>query len=72
MGSCSPRQMIRTHQLLTYLLQKTSALTHLLSALEAELNSLNSIHTSYQPLIQSATHFLEKEPLFNGIPVSSK
>ena len=66
------RHMIRTCQLLTSLLWKPSALTQLLSALKAELNNLNSIHTSYQPLIQAATQLLKKEPSFNGVPVSSK
>ena len=66
------RQRIRTRQLLNSLLQKPSALTQLLSALEAELNNLNSIHTSYQPLIQAATQLLRKEPSFDGVPVSSK
>ena len=64
--------MMRTHQLLTSLLWKPSTPTQLLSALEAELNNLNSIHTSYQPLILTATQLLKKEPSFNGIPVSSK
>ena len=66
------RQMIRTHQLLTSLLQKLSAPPQLLSALEAELSNLNSVHTSYQPLIQAATQLLKKEPSFDGIPVTSK
>ena len=66
------RQMIRTCQLLPSLLQKPAAPTQLLSGLEAELNNLNSIYTSYQPVIQAATQFLKKEPSFNRIPVSSK
>ena len=66
------RQIIRTHQLLTYLLWKPSALTQLLSGLEAELSNLNSIHSSYQPLIQATAQLLKKEPSFNRIPVSSK
>ena len=66
------RQMIRTCQLLTSLLQKPSAPTQLLSGLEAELNNLNSIHASYQPLIQTATQLLKKEPSFSRVPVSSK
>ena len=66
------RQMIRSCQLLTFLLQKPSAMTQLLSALEAEFKNLNSIHTSYQPLIQAATQLFKKEPSFNGVPVSSK
>ena len=64
--------MIRTHQLLPYLLQKSLAPTQLLSGLEIELNNLNSIHMSYQSLIQAATNFLRKEPSFNDIPISSK
>ena len=66
------RQMDRAQQLLTSLLWKPLALTQLLSVLEAELKSLNSIHTSYQPLIQAATELLKKEPSFNRVPVSSK
>ena len=64
--------MIRTCQLLTYLLWKSSAPTQLLSALEGELCNLNSIHASYQPLVQAATQLLSKECSFNGIPVTSK
>ena len=66
------REMIRTHQLLPSLLWKPSAPTQLLSGLEAELNNLNSICTSYQPLIRAATQLLKKEPSFERIPVSSK
>ena len=64
--------MVRTQQLLTSLLWKPLAPTQLLSALEAELNSLNSNDTSYQPFIQAATQLLKKEPSFDGVPVSSK
>ena len=66
------RQMIRTHQLLISLLQRPSALTQLLLALKAELSNLNSIHISYQPLIQAVTQVFKKEPSLDGIPVSSK
>ena len=66
------RQMIRTHQLLPSLIWKTAAPTLLLTGLEAELNNLNSIYTSYQPLIKAATQLLQKEPSFDSIPVSSK
>ena len=66
------RHMITTCQLLSSLLWKPSPPIQLLSGLEAELNNLNSFHTSYQPLIQAATQLLMKEPSFNGIPVSSK
>ena len=61
------RQMITMHQLLTSLLWKPSALTQLLSPLEAELNNLNSIYTSHQSLIQTATQPLKKEPSFDGV-----
>ena len=56
------RQMIRTCQLLPCLQWKPEDPTQLLSALEAEPNNLNSIYTSYQPLIQAATQLLNKEP----------
>ena len=66
------KQMIRTHQLLPSLLWKTAAPTQLLSGLNEEFSNLNSIYTSYQPLIQAATQLLQREPSFDGIPVSSK
>ena len=66
------RQMTRTCQLLPSLLQKPSAPTQILSGLEVQLNNLNSMYTSYQPLLQEATQLLKKEPSFDGIPVSSK
>ena len=66
------KQISWTRQLLTSLLQKPWAPTQLLSALEAEFSNFNSIHTSYQPLIQAATQLLKKEPSFNRVPVSSK
>ena len=66
------RQMIRTCQLLPSLLKKPATPAQLLSRPEAELNNLNIIYTSYQPLIQAATKLLNKEPLFDRIPVSSK
>ena len=66
------KQMIRAHQLLPSLLQKPAAPTPLLSGLEAELSNLNSIYTFHQQLIQVATQLLQKEPSFDGIPVSSK
>ena len=66
------KQMIRTHQHLPYLLWKPAAPTQLLSGLDEEFSNLNSIYTSYQPLIQAATQFLQREPSFDGVPVSSK
>ena len=65
------RQMDRTQQLLNFFLQKPLALTHLFSTLEAELNSLNSIYTCYQPLILAATQLLKKDPSFEGVPDTS-
>ena len=66
------RQMIRTHQLLPSLFHgNRAALTQMVSGPEAEINNLNSIYTSYQPLIQAATQLLKKEPSFDRIPVSS-
>ena len=64
--------MDRTQWLLNFLLQEPLAQTHLLSTLEAELNSLDSIHTSYKPLILASTQLLKKEPSFNGVLVSKK
>ena len=66
------KQMIRTHQLLSSLIQKPVAPTQLLSGLDEEFSNPNSIYNSYQPLIQAATQLLQREPSFNGIPVSSK
>ena len=66
------KQMIRTHQLLSSLRWKPAAPTQLLSGLDEEFSNLNSIYTSYQPLIQAATQLLQREPSFDGISVSSK
>ena len=66
------RQMIRTCQLLPSLIWIPAAPTHILTGLGAELNNLNSVYTSNQPLIQAATQLLQKEPSFDGIPVSRK
>ena len=66
------RQMIRTHQLLPSLIWKPTTPIQLLSGLEADLSNLNSIYTSYQPLIQATTQLLQKKPSFNRIPVSGK
>ena len=66
------KQMVRTHQLLPSLKCKSAAPTQLLTGLEANLSNLNSIYTSYQPIIQAATQPLWKEPSFNRIPVCTK
>ena len=65
------RQMDRTWQLLNSFVWKPLAPTHLLSMLEAKCNSINSINTSYKPLILAATQFLKQEPSFNGVLVSN-
>ena len=56
------KQMVRTHQLLSSLIQNPAAPTQLLSGLDEEFSKLNSIYTSYQPLIQAATQLLQREP----------
>ena len=66
------RQMGRTQQVLNSLLQKPLAPIHLFSTLDAELNSLDSIHTSYKPIVLAATQLLKKEPSFNRVSFSNK
>ena len=66
------RQKDGTQQLFNSLLQKPLSQTHLFSTLEAELNSLGNIHTSYKLLILEATQLLNREPSFNGVLVSNK
>ena len=53
-------------------MEKPAAPTQLLTGLGEEFSNLNSIYMSYQPLIQAATQPLQREPSFDGIPVSSK
>ena len=62
----------RSLQLLNYLQQKPLVPSYLLSALQTELASLNSIYTSYKPLILIATQLLQRETSFNGISTFSK
>ena len=64
--------MDRTQQLLNSLLQKPLTPTHLFSTLQAEVTSLDSIYTSYKPLILAAIQLLKKEPSFDGVSVSNK
>ena len=66
------KQMIKTHQLLPSLLWKPADPTQLVSGLDEEFIKLNNIYTSYQPLIQAATQLHQREPSFDGMPVSSK
>ena len=66
------RQMDRTQQILNSLLQEPLPPTHLISTLQAELTNLDSIYTSYRPLIVAATQPLKKEPSFDGVSASNK
>ena len=66
------RQMKRTQPLLNSKQQKPLALTHLISTLQAEHTHLDSIYTSYRPLILAATQLLKKEPSFNGVSASNR
>ena len=50
-------QMDRTWQLLKSLCQWTSAPTHLISTLQAELTNLDNIYTSYRPTSQQLLNF---------------
>ena len=68
----SIRKMERTQQLLNSIQQKPLAPTHLISTLQAKLTSLDSIYTSYRPLILAATQPLKKEPPFDGVSTSDR
>ena len=59
-------------QLLTSLQQNPLAPTHLISTLQAELTNLDSIYTSYRPLILATTQLLEKESSFDGVSASNR
>ena len=61
------KQMGRTQQLLSSLQQKPSVPSYMISALQVELINLDSIYTSYKPLISAATQLLRREPAFNGV-----
>ena len=45
---------------------ETLAPTYILSALQAELANLDSIYTSYKPLILTVSQLLRREPFFDG------
>ena len=60
------RQMDRTDQIILSLGHQPSALTQLLSALQAELTNLNNIYTSYKPIIIPAINLLATDPSFDG------
>ena len=65
-------QMGRAQQLLNSLQQKPLAPTYMISALQVELTNLDSIYTSYKPLIFTATQLLKREPTFSGISSFSR
>ena len=60
------RQMDKTHQLLQFLSQQPSALTHLLPTLQVELTNINDIYISYRPIIILAINLLNMDPSFDG------
>ena len=66
------QQMGRMQQLLNTLQQTPLAPTYILSALQAELANLDSISTSYKPLILTATLLLRREPTFDGMSTFNK
>ena len=47
--------------------QKPLAPTYMILALQVELTNIDSIYTSYKPLILTATQLLRREPTFDGI-----
>ena len=61
------QQRARSEQLLNFLQQKPLASQYLLSALQAELAKLDSIYTSYKPVILTVTQLLKTEASFNGM-----
>ena len=65
------KRMERT-QLLDSVQQKPLAPTHMISTLQAELTNLDSIHTSYRPLILAAAQLLKKVPSFDGVSTSNR
>ena len=66
------QQKARPQQLLNSLQWKPLAPSYLLSALQAELANLDSIFTSYKPLILTTIELLQREPSFNGMSTFSK
>ena len=66
------KHMERTQHLLDSVQQKPLAQTHMISTLQAELTNLDSIYTSYRPLILAATQLLKNEPSCNRVSTSSK
>ena len=60
------QQIGRTQQLLNSLQQRPLAPTYILSALQAELANLDSIYTSYKPLILTANQLLRRDSTFDS------
>ena len=60
------RQLARTQQLLHFLDQQPSALTQLLSMLQAELNNIEDIYNSCKTTVISAIDLLHTNPSFDG------
>ena len=58
--------MDRKHQIIQSLSHQLSALTQLLSALQAELTNINDIYTSYKPIIILAINLFATDPSFDG------
>ena len=66
------KQKERTWQSLNSIQQKPLAATHLISMLQAELTTFDSIYTSYRPLILAATQLLKEEPFFDRVSASNR
>ena len=66
------QQKTRSQQLLNSLQQNPLVPNYLLTALQAEFTNLESIYTSYKPLILTVTQLLKREPSFNGMSPLSK
>ena len=61
-----------TQQLLNSSQQKPLAAMYMISALQVELTNLDSIYTSYKPLILTATQLLRWEPTFDRVSPFNK
>ena len=59
-------KQIERRQLLNSLQQKPLASSYMILALQVELTNLDSIYTSYKPIILRATQLLRREPTFDG------
>ena len=66
------QQKTRSQQLLNSLHQKPLPPNYLLSTLEAELENLDSIYTSYKPLILTVTQLLKRKSSFSDMSSLSR